>query len=29
LYDKQFYRETVALGLIVKITRNAGATTRV
>jgi hypothetical protein len=29
LYDKQFYRVTVALGPIVKIARNAGATTRV
>jgi hypothetical protein len=29
LYDKQFYRKTVAQGLIVKIARNAGATTRV
>jgi hypothetical protein len=28
LYDKQFYRKTVALGPIVKIARNAGATTR-
>jgi hypothetical protein len=28
-YDKHFYRETVALGPIVKIARNAGATTRV
>jgi hypothetical protein len=29
LYIKQFYRKTVALGPIVKIARNAGATTRV
>jgi MinD superfamily P-loop ATPase len=29
LYDKQVYRRTVALGPIVKIARNAGATTRV
>jgi hypothetical protein len=29
LYDKQFYRITVALGPIVKIARNAGVTTRV
>jgi hypothetical protein len=29
LYDKQFYRKTVALRPIVKIARNAGATTRV
>jgi hypothetical protein len=28
-YDKHFYRKTVALGPIVKIARNAGATTRV
>jgi hypothetical protein len=29
LYDKQFYRKTVALGPIVEIARNAGATIRV
>jgi hypothetical protein len=29
LQYKQFYRKTVALGPIVKIARNAGATTRV
>jgi hypothetical protein len=29
LYDKQFYRKTVALGPIVEVARNAGATTRV
>jgi hypothetical protein len=29
LYDKQFFRKTVALGPIEKIARNAGATTRV
>jgi hypothetical protein len=29
LYDKHFYRKTVALGPIVNIARNADATTRV
>jgi hypothetical protein len=29
LYDKQFFRKTVALGSFVKIARNAGATTKV
>jgi hypothetical protein len=29
VYDKRFYRKTVTLGPIVKIARNAGATTRV
>jgi hypothetical protein len=29
LYDKQFYRKSVALGPIVKIAKNAGAMTRV
>jgi hypothetical protein len=29
MYDKQFYRKTVALGPIVKVAMNAGATTRV
>jgi hypothetical protein len=28
-YEKHFYRKTVALGPIVKIAKNAGATTRV